>query len=136
MNKNNQTAMYEIPMKFRLMENLHIVFWLFKDLAWCMEWKILGTFMIIPTLVAAAVITYNTRKIGSEFWHNLAVLFWISANGYWMLSEFTGIDKAIFYGPITMKHLAVVPFGIGVLVLTYFYLYINPRDKKNSLIKT
>ena len=38
---------YHIPIKYRKMENLHIVFWLFKDVAWCMVWKPLGIAMIL-----------------------------------------------------------------------------------------
>jgi hypothetical protein len=37
---NNET--YSIPIRFRKMENLHIVFWLLKDLSWCMVWRPLG----------------------------------------------------------------------------------------------
>jgi hypothetical protein len=35
---------YNIPLKFRKMENLHIVFWLFKDVAWFMIWRPLWKF--------------------------------------------------------------------------------------------
>ena len=27
---------YAIPSRYRRLENLHIVFWLFKDISWCM----------------------------------------------------------------------------------------------------
>ena len=40
---------YNIPLRYRKMENLHIVFWLFKDVAWCMVWRPLGIAMIFPT---------------------------------------------------------------------------------------
>ena len=49
---------YSIPMKFRKMENLHIVFWLFKDLAWCMIWKPLGIAMIFPTFIISVIIAF------------------------------------------------------------------------------
>ena len=39
-------ALYNIPLHYRKMENLHIVFWLFKDVAWCMVWRPLGIMMI------------------------------------------------------------------------------------------
>jgi hypothetical protein len=129
--EQNQNQQYTIPLKFRLMENLHIVFWLFKDLAWCMEWKWLGTIMIIPTLFIATKITYNTKNIVSEFCHNLAVLFWISANSYWMISEFLSFDDhVILTDPkIIYKHLAVIPFALGIMVLIYYYGYAAKRSK-------
>jgi hypothetical protein len=53
---------YDIPLKYRKMENLHIVFWLFKDVAWCLGLKWLGTVMIVPTLIISIVIAYRTRQ--------------------------------------------------------------------------
>jgi len=45
--------LYSIPARYRKLENLHIVFWLFKDISWCMIWRELGILMIIPTLSVA-----------------------------------------------------------------------------------
>jgi hypothetical protein len=52
-----QDVSYSIPLHFRRIENLHIVFWLFKDLSWCMIWKPLGILMIFPTLYFAILIS-------------------------------------------------------------------------------
>ncbi len=120
---------YEIPLQFRKMENLHIVFWLFKDVAWCMFWKPLGIAMIIPTLIISIVIAWRTRQYMSELCHNLAITVWISANSYWMVSEFLGFDTKILYGQFTFKHLAMVPFFLGISILTFYYLYWKPRHK-------
>ncbi|BAV08761.1 hypothetical protein [Filimonas lacunae] len=121
---------YRIPLAYRKMENLHIVFWLFKDVSWCMIWKPLGIIMIIPTLVISIVIAWNTRQFMSELCHNLAITIWITANSYWMLSEFLHFDEKIVIGTITYKHLAMVPFCIGILILGYYYLYWKPRNKE------
>jgi len=64
------------------MENLHIVFLLFKDVAWCMIWKPLGITMIFPTLLVSILIAWQTRHLMSELCHNLAITCWISANSY------------------------------------------------------
>ncbi len=58
------------------MENLHIVFWLFKDIGGCLFWKPLGLVMIIPTLFIYIMIAYRTRDMVSELCHNLAITFW------------------------------------------------------------
>jgi len=60
---NSKTEFYNIPIAYRKMENLHIVFWLFKDIAWCMFWKPLGVVMIIPTLAISIIIAWRTRQI-------------------------------------------------------------------------
>lgn len=118
---------YNIPLRFRRMENLHIVFWLFKDISWCMIWKPLGIIMIIPTLFISVVIAWRNRHLTSELCHNLAIAFWISANSYWMVSEFLDFDKMIVWGNYTYKHLAIIPFAIGILLLAYYYIIWKPR---------
>ena len=92
--------LYSIPARYRKLENLHIVFWLFKDISWCMIWQTLGIIMVIPTLSVAIYIAYRTRNIKAELAHNLAVAFWISANSYWMISEFFGFDGVKVFGEV------------------------------------
>lgn len=113
---------YTIPLKYRKMENLPIVFWLFKDISWCLFWKTLGIVMIIPTLITSIIIAYRTRKMISEPCHNLAISFWIGANSYWMISEFLGFDAKKIVGNISYKHLALIPFFLGIISLLYYYL--------------
>ena len=125
---------YSIPARFRYMENLHIVFWLFKDLSWCMGWKVLGIAMIVPTLFIALLIAWRTRQYVAELCHNLAISVWIVANSYWMISEFFGFDAMIFYANFTYKYLAVIPFVIGILILAYYYLIYRPRHKERNFV--
>ena len=124
---NNQT--YSIPMRYRKMENFHIVFWLLKDISWCMLWKPLGIAMVFPTLIIAIIITIRNRQYISEVCHNLAIIFWITANSYWMMAEFFEFDTISIYRDITYKYLAVIPFSIGILILTWYYLYWKPTNK-------
>ena len=123
------SGVYSIPLKYRIMENLHIVFWLFKDLAWCMFWKPLAVVMIIPTLSISLIIAWRTRYIVSELCHNLAVSVWIAANSYWMISEFLEFDADPWFGDYTYKHIAVIPFVAGILILVYYYAWWRPRHK-------
>lgn len=131
-NKDNaEEKDYIIPLRYRKMENLHIVFWLFKDIAWCLTIKWLGILMIIPTLAIAIIIAWRTRQYMSELCHNLAITVWIMANSYWMLSEFFGFDTKIIFGIITYKELALIPFFTGVLILAFYYLIWYPRHKSD-----
>ena len=125
----DQQDYYNIPIKYRRMENLHIVFWIFKDIGWCMGFTLLGVTMIVPTLLISIIIAWRTRTIVSELCHNLAITVWISANSFWMCTEFFGVDHlAIGYG-FTVKHLAMIPFLIGMLILAYYYIWYKPRHK-------
>jgi len=131
-NSSPQESNYLIPLRYRKMENLHIVFWLFKDVAWCMFWKPLGILMIIPTLIISIVIAWRTRMYVSELCHNLAISVWISANSYWMVSEFLHFDAKPLFGVYTYKHLAIIPFVMGILILGYYYLYYKIIHKKKA----
>jgi len=111
------------PSRFRRVENLHIVFWLFKDLSWCLHLRILGALMIVPTFVVSIAITWRTRHMVAELCHNVAVTFWIIANSYWMLCEFLHVEDKPLGDHLVMKHLAVVPFLLGIGTLAYYYLY-------------
>jgi hypothetical protein len=117
--------MYIIPDRFRRIENLHILFWLLKDLSWAMLWKPLGLVMLFPTLTVALLITWQTRHIVSELFHNLAIDFWICANGYWMIVEFLGKDEQL-------RSFTVIPFSIGLFFILSYYLYILPREKRKE----
>ncbi len=118
-----QEEIYAIPSCFRKIENLHILFWLLKDLSWAMLWKPLGLLMIVPTIGAALLITWQTRHIKSEFLHNLAVDFWILANAYWMITEFYSHNDSLrFY--------TIIPFSIGLIIISYYYIIVKPKEKK------
>jgi hypothetical protein len=128
----DKNEFYNIPIAYRKMENLHILFWLFKDIAWCMVWRPLGMVMIVPTLAISIVIAWRTRQIVSELCHNLAIVVWISANSFWMCSEFFGVDNNIAFGTTTVKQLALIPFITGVLILAFYYLIYKPKHKQEE----
>jgi hypothetical protein len=130
--KVQEEGQYMIPARYRRMENMHIVFWLVKDISWCMIWKELGIAMFIPTLSIAIIIAWRTRQIRAELAHNLAIAFWICANGYWMISEFFGFDEAVVWRDFTGKHMALIPFLIGAIILLLYYTIQRPRDMKSK----
>ncbi|NJO24736.1 MAG: hypothetical protein HC867_01545 [Bacteroidia bacterium] len=134
---NGQTEpLYSIPAKFRRLENLHIVFWLVKDISWCMLWEELGIAMIFPTLAVAIFIAWRTRAMKSELAHNLAIAFWISANSYWMISEFYGFDEVHIWLQFEGKHIALIPFITGAAILLYYYGFLRPKEIKEKHVVT
>ncbi len=123
---NSPGDTYAIPMRFRRIENLHILLWLLKDACWAMNLRWVGLFMIFPTLSVAFVITWQTRHLRSELLHNLAVIFWITANCTWMIGEFFGWDEGLI-GAYGLRQFAIVPFSIGLLLLVPYYLARNSQ---------
>lgn len=106
----------------RFFENFHILLWLIKDSFWLLEWRIVGTIMIIPTILVALIIAIKTFK-ESDFYLNIAVCCWISSNAFWMLCE--------FYNWLDYKIFAIYPFLIGLL-FTGYYFYISRTPKSGN----
>lgn len=119
---------YAIPAKFRRIENLHILLWLLKDVSWAMNLRILGLVMIIPTLTVALMITWQTRHMKSELFHNLAVDFWITANCTWMIGEFFHIDENLWHG-YGLRQASILPFALGLGILAYYYAVLYRRQE-------
>ena len=100
--------------RIRKIENAHILLWLFKDICWVANIKLMGTIMIVPTLFVALWITYRTRKSVSELVHNVAVICWICANSVWMLGEFYLKDGT--------RPISIGLFATGIIILVVYYV--------------
>jgi hypothetical protein len=114
--------------KTRHYENLHIPLWLMKDTCWMLHWRTLGVVMIVPTILVAIIITVKSwSEKDEEFWINLAVLFWISGNSYWMFCEFFNHED--------IKNYAGLPFAFGMISVAYFYIkrFSNKNSQKDIL---
>ncbi|MBX2971685.1 MAG: hypothetical protein KF797_01145 [Flavobacteriales bacterium] len=104
----------------RVNENLHIVLWLVKDLAWLMEYRITGLVMVPPTIAMAFFIAWQCRTDRRELVHAIAVILWILANSTWMLCDFFydarghGIVQALFIA--------------GLVLLEGYYLVMLPLE--------
>lgn len=96
----------------RKWENMHIPLWLIKDTCWMLEWRWLGVVMVVPTVTMAIYILIKSVKM-VEFYINLAICFWITANSFWMCAE--------FFDFIEYKMLAGIPFGLGMLSVAIYY---------------
>jgi hypothetical protein len=123
MNMDQTKTQFELPLKLRQFENLHIIFWLLKDMAWSMGWRLMGISMIIPTLLISIYMTRKFKGNPSEWYHNMAVICWIVANSYWMISEFFGFEELFISGWVKWVHLALIPFVSGLLFIAYFYFF-------------
>lgn len=98
----------------RKYENLHIVLWLIKDTCWLLDLKLLGTLIMIPTVILAVFIAVITRKNPKELAYNLAVSSWIVANSIWMLGEFYWDDQN--------RPIALIFFILGFVFIGAFHL--------------
>lgn len=77
-----------------------------------LEIKWLGALMVPPALFMAIRICYLTRKT-EELYINLGIFSWITANSFWMLSEFFEASEH--------KNLAGFPFALGFVFVGWYY---------------
>lgn len=113
---------------FRKLENLHIVFWLFKDASWAANFRALGVSMILPTLFVAIYLLIKNWDNLEERFHNLAVALWITANSLWMVGEFFKWDEA----PYHLRKWCLLPFSIGILLIVIYYVFYWKKVGKDS----
>lgn len=103
-------------------ENFHIVLWLLKDVCWVSGYTIMGTIMIVPTVSMALYIAWATRFSKVDFYHNMAVVCWITANSIWMLGEMyfdeTPLQEYYEYS----RYAAFTLFIIGIGFVCWYHL--------------
>ena len=78
-----------------------------------LDYKVLGTIMVFPTVLMALFLALKTHKT-KEFFMNISVLCWISANSFWMCSEFYEWGKIKFW--------AILPFSLGMVFIVVFFV--------------
>ncbi len=93
------------------LENFHVLLWLIKDACWMLNLKTVGLIMVAPTLSFALYFVIKSSKDFFQRISSMAVFCWISANAWWMLSEFFFED---------LKHFALIPFISGFVLMLYY----------------
>lgn len=100
----------------RYLENIHLYFWMLKDLAWANDYKFMGvTFGTIALMWIGVLFKHAFQlKSSEEMYFLTPVLFWLLGNYLWMYGElvynsdsgfrpagafcmFRGIEIIIFY---------------------------------------
>jgi hypothetical protein len=94
-------------------EGLHVFCWLIKDSCWMLEFKLLGTVMIVPTVLLALYFLVAGWGTPDIYLHG-AIFCWITANSFWMLMEFFNHEQ--------LKHFSGIPFFLGIAsIVGYFF---------------
>jgi hypothetical protein len=111
-------------------ERSNIGMWLLKDVSWVSHWHWVGFAAMVPTLVLAAKVAYDSRRNVADFVHNVAMCLWLCANVTWMIGEF-------FYHDTTRVH-AKVFFFAGLVTLAVYYVFagikrLNARRSQTSV---
>ena len=122
--QQQNTPSVQVSQQYRWLENAHIFLWLIKDTCWALEFEPGGLFMIVPTVTVAFYLTWKSRNVRGELFHNIAVCFWILANSAWMLGEFVEHEARPY---------AVVLFLCGLGVLLFYYIFYFRKDNRKNV---
>jgi hypothetical protein len=132
----------------RGLDNIHIYFWITKDLCWVQSWLlpglIIGSLACLYALFLTFRAAYWRRNLG-EFWIKLAEFMWLFANFWWMIGEVHD-DHYGFFGDgensIVDKHTkeAGVMFICTLVWISLYYIILKPmnllEETKEEQLKT
>ena len=119
---------YSIPSQLRRMENMHILFWLLKDISWCLNFKVLGVLMKYPS----TYFSVEKEHAYNELQKRTDLIVYNKDLKPWMICEFTGIDETPIIGGFDGRHLALIPFSIGLFILLYYYIFLRHKEKSED----
>jgi hypothetical protein len=53
-----------------------------------------------------------------------------------MITEFFGMDEVLVWNSFEGKHVALIPFIAGILILAYYYLFQKGKEANSSQVAT
>lgn len=115
---NNYTPFIMDKTKNKILDNLHIILWLLKDMCWSVDSK-LGIIMIPPTIIVSFFILIKQIKNINSLIYNIAICLWIIANSLWMVSElykFEEVTKPIVFGCFTLGVIIIFGYYVTLFV--------------------
>jgi len=97
------------------LEHFHSLLWLLKDMCWLLLWPIVGPIILVPTVGLAVFISWKSFSDRFQFFQNLSIMFWLSANATWLVGE-------LFYNDTTRPYaLVFVILGLVFWISSLFY---------------
>ena len=131
----------------RGLDNIHIYFWITKDLCWVQSWFIAGVIIGSMACLYALFLTFRAaiwRKSISEFWIKMSEFMWLFSNFWWMIGElhddhhgyFEDHDKSIVD---EYTHQAGIMFIATLIWISLYYIILKPMelldDEDDDLLK-
>jgi hypothetical protein len=83
--------------------------------------------MIIPTLAVAFDLAWKSRNNKTDLFHNVAICYWIAANGIWMTGEFFYHDG--------LRPYAMVLFAGGIAVIASYYAFQFTKERRKPVYR-
>lgn len=121
----------------RYAENIHLYFWLFKDLAWSLRYTDFGMTFGTIAVIWLGVLYYNAIKTWSteEIYFLIPTTLWLMGNYLWMMGELENNDDAIYrpQGRNCMIAGIVIVVVYHILVKWTKWLTLTSNEKAEQL---
>lgn len=135
-NKFSILISHDLFFSVRYVENIHLYFWLLKDLAWSLRETNFGMTFGTVAVLWLGVLYYNAIKAWSteEMYFLIPTTLWLVGNYLWMMGELENNDDAI-YRPrgrycMIAGIVVVVLYHITVKWLKCFTLIPNEKSEQ------
>jgi hypothetical protein len=121
----------------RYIDNIHLYLWLFKDLAWSLNYKNFGMAFGTLAILWLGVLYYYAIKSGTteEIYFVVPTTFWLLGNYLWMMGNIT-YDDDDTYRP---KGRACMITGIVIIMCYYIFckifkfINLNSNEKEDQI---
>lgn len=123
-NQFHSPLTHELFFSVRYVENIHLYFWLLKDLAWALDYKEMGiTFGLIAILWLGILFYYAIRaKSTEEIYFLVPTSLWLIGNYLWMQGELENNDDAI--GRPNGKYCMIS----GMVIIIFYYAFLHTKN--------
>jgi hypothetical protein len=103
-------------------ENIHIYFWICKDLGWILNNKVLGMTFGTITLLWVLVLTYHAicKKNYEDLYFILSMFLWLGANYIWMLGN-------LIYDTDVFRFGASCIMMCGIVTIAFYFCFLKNK---------
>ncbi len=104
-------------------ENVHIYFWILKDIGWIFNNKITGVFFGTCALIWLIILAYNynKQKDYEEIYFLLPTFLWLFANYLWMFGN-------LIYDTDVFRFGSSCIMMFGLILIIYYFAFLKKKN--------
>lgn len=112
---------YKLFYSVRYIENIHLYWWLLKDLGWSLGLVDLGITFGIIAIIWICALFYHAYELnsGEEMYFVIAVFLWLLGNFLWMNGELENNDDDI--GRLDGRYSMI----FGIILIVFYHIFVK-----------
>lgn len=111
---------YELFFSVRYIENIHLYFWMLKDLAWSLDYRDFGMVFGTIAVLWLGVLYWHACKKSSteELYFLIPTTLWLFGNFIWMTGE-------LIYNNDNLRPLGADCMLIGIILVMFYHIFVK-----------